>query len=206
MHRFYLSLKPGTMQEYKDLPFREPAPERGGNHLLAGELFPEVEPAPTWNRELTAASALLVLVSSVATGHAINVLFGSVVRIPFEVYGAYYSLSLALFLVVAATLLLQKKKAGWVLATLPLALVTGLYTCTTFFILFKIGIGELGLDFFTKGILLETLVQLLMLGGLSLLCSKSARSALHISSRMLIICLLTGLLSGLGLGISILLS
>jgi len=193
------------MEEYQDLPFREPALETAANHLLIDEPFPEVEKAPTWSRELTAASVLMMLVASVATMHAINVLFGSVVRIPFEVTGAYYCLSFALFFTVATTLMLLKKKAGWLLATLPLAFATGVYTCTTFFILYKIGIGELGLGFFSGGILLETLVQLLMLGGLSLLCSQNTRSALQIPSRMLIVGLVGGLLSGLGFGVSMLL-
>jgi hypothetical protein len=192
------------MENYKDLPFREPAQKTEADYLLVNEPFPEVERISTWSRDLTAATALLVLVSLVATVHAINVLLGSVVRFAFEVNAAYYSLGLALFFVVAATLLLKKKKAGWVLATLPLAFLTGVYTCVTFFFLYRIGIGKLGLGFYSGGVLLETLVQLLMLGGLSLLCSKNARSALQIPSRMLIASLGVGLLSGLGFGVSLL--
>lgn len=192
------------MEAYQDLPFREPVQKNPANHLLIDEPFPEVEEAPTWSRELTAASVLMMLVASVAITHAINVLFGSALRIPFEVTGAYYCLSFALFFTVATTLMLLKKKTGWLLATLPLAFATGVYTCTSFFILYKIGMGGLGLGSFSGGLLLETLIQLLMLGGLSLLCSKNARSALQIPSRMLIVGLVVGLLSGLGFGVSML--
>jgi len=191
------------MKEYQDLPFRVPTPASG--QLLLGEPFPETERSPAQSWQLPAVWALLALLSLLSAVHAGKVLLGSAVRYNFEMNAAFFALGLAVSSLLSLFLMKSKKKIGWVMAALPLAVVTGTYTCLNYYLLGKTGFGLLDPGAFFGDFSIELFYYLLCLGGLSLVCAKSVRAALKISLATLVVCVCTGLFFGFTLGLSILL-
>lgn len=189
------------MENHQDLPFREPALKWTDEPLPFDEPFPETEPSPGWNWELKVAAALLVALIGFIASHSVTVLTGSTVRYSFEITMAYAGLGLAATTLTAMTLLLNRRKSGLLLTTLPLSFLAGSYLPASFFILYRLISGEVNGGLLLSGpMLLEFLVPLVCIGLLSLLCSPRSRATLQVSSRSLAVCLLLGL--GLGIGYS----
>lgn len=184
------------MDDYEDLPFREPTGEWRAEPLPLEVPFPETEPIPTWSWELTAGLAISLVLITWISSYAITVFTSGLVRFNYETTMAYVGLSLAAISLVAMVGLLLRKKEGLLLALLPLSFLAGTYLPSSFMMGYMIMTGELSFQVFFGAMLLEYLVPLLSIASLGLLCSPRSRAALQVSSRTLAICLLVGL--GLG--------